>query len=144
MVATQPFQRIVAAEIDGRCLNIRYRQNQFHRLQSSLVQNIEQIKDAIAADSGNSEEEVRAEICLAFKEIRTHYASLDLKKDLEEEYRVANGKDNYDGKRGAGIVYIVPASHTMFFSVVAALSAAIAAGNCVILEVGSTPSTYLA
>ncbi|OJI81685.1 hypothetical protein ABZX51_002027 [Aspergillus tubingensis] len=138
MVATQPFQRIVAAEIDGRCLNIRYRQNQFHRLQSSLVQNIEQIKDAIAADSGNSSEEVRAEICLAFKEIRTHYASLDLKKDLEKEYRVANGKDNYDGKRGAGIVYIVPASHTMFFSVVAALSAAIAAGNCVILELTKT------
>ncbi|GKZ82234.1 hypothetical protein AnigIFM56816_007042 [Aspergillus niger] len=134
MVATQPFQRIVAAEIDGRCQNIRYRQNQFHSLQSALVQNIEQIKEAIAADSGNSPEEVRAEICLAFKEIRTHYASLDLKKDLEEEYRVANGKDNYDGKRGVGIVYIVPSSHTMFFSVVAALSAAIAAGNCVILE----------
>ncbi|CAK96585.1 uncharacterized protein An07g01400 [Aspergillus niger] len=134
MVATQPFQRIVAAEIDGRCQNIRYRQNQYHSLQSALVQNIEQIKEAIAADSGNSPEEVRAEICLAFKEIRTHYASLDLKKDLEEEYRVANGKDNYDGKRGVGIVYIVPSSHTMFFSVVAALSAAIAAGNCVILE----------
>ncbi|PYH67389.1 uncharacterized protein BO88DRAFT_369003 [Aspergillus vadensis CBS 113365] len=138
MVATQPFQRIIAAEIDGRCLNIRYRQNQFHRLQSILVQNIEQIKDAIAADSGNSSEEVRAEICLALKEIRTHYASLDLKKDLEEEYRVANGKDNYDGKRGVGIVYIVPSSHTMFFSVVAALSAAIAAGNCVILELTKT------
>ncbi|GKZ29206.1 hypothetical protein AbraIFM66950_003645 [Aspergillus brasiliensis] len=134
MVATQPFQRIVAAEIDGRCQTIRYRQNQFHRLQSGLVQNIEQINDAIAADSGNTPEEVRAEICLAFKEIRTHYASLDLKKDLEQEYRVANGKDNHDGKRGVGIVYIVPSSHTMFFSVVAALSAAIAAGNCVILE----------
>ncbi|PYI09812.1 aldehyde dehydrogenase PutA [Aspergillus sclerotiicarbonarius CBS 121057] len=134
MVATQPFQRILAAEIDGRCQNIRYRQNQFHRLQSVLVQNIDQIKDAIAADSGHSEEEVRAEICLAIKEIRTHYASLDLKKDLEVEYRVAHGKDNLDGKRGVGIVYIVPGSHTLFFSAVAALSATIAAGNCVILE----------
>ncbi|OOF94941.1 hypothetical protein ASPCADRAFT_397666 [Aspergillus carbonarius ITEM 5010] len=134
MVTTQPFQRIIAAEIDGRCQNIRYRQNQFHRLQSGLVQNIDEIKDAIVADSGHSLEEVRAEICLAIKEIRTHYASLDLKKDLEVEYRVANGKDNTDGKRGVGIVYIVPCSHTIFFSVVAALSAAIAAGNCVILE----------
>ncbi|RAK97979.1 aldehyde dehydrogenase PutA [Aspergillus ibericus CBS 121593] len=134
MVTIQPFQRIIAAEIDGRCQNIRYRQNQFHRLQSVLVQNIDLIKDAIAADSGHSEEEVRAEICLAVKEIRTHYASLDLKKDLEVEYRVAHGKDNTDGRRGVGIVYVVPCSHTMFFSVIAALSAAIAAGNCVILE----------
>ncbi|PWY96204.1 aldehyde dehydrogenase PutA [Aspergillus sclerotioniger CBS 115572] len=134
MVTTQPFPRLLAAEIDGRCQNIRYRQNQFHRLQSALVQNIDQIKDAIAVDSGHSSEEVRAEICLAIKEIRTHYASLDLKKDLEVEYRVANGRDNTDGKRGVGIVYIVPCSHTMFFSVLAALSAAVAAGNCVVLE----------
>ncbi|PYH96517.1 aldehyde dehydrogenase PutA [Aspergillus ellipticus CBS 707.79] len=134
MVAPQLFPRIVAAEIDGRCQNIRYRQNQFHRLKSAVVQHIDQIRDAIAADSGHSPEEVRAEICLAVKEIRTHYASLDLKKDLEVEYRVANGKDSPDGRRGVGIVYVVPCTHTLFFSVVSALSAAMAAGNCVILE----------
>ncbi|RAL07223.1 uncharacterized protein BO97DRAFT_464504 [Aspergillus homomorphus CBS 101889] len=134
MVAPQYFPRIISAEIDGRTQNIRYRQNQFHRLQSALVQHVDQIKDALLADSGHAPEEVRAEICLALKELRTHYASLDLTKDLEEEYRVAHGKDNRDGKRGAGIVYIVPCTHTMFFSIVSALSAALAAGNCVILE----------
>ncbi|PYH48926.1 uncharacterized protein BP01DRAFT_420657 [Aspergillus saccharolyticus JOP 1030-1] len=134
MVAPQYFPRIIAAQIDGRTQNIRYRQNQFHRLQSALVQHVDQIKDALLTDSGHAPEEVRAEICLALKELRTHYASLDLSKDLEEEYRVAHGKDNRDCKRGAGIVYIVPCTHTMFFSVISALSAALAAGNCIILE----------
>ncbi|GES64003.1 aldehyde dehydrogenase PutA [Aspergillus terreus] len=138
MVSSQPFSRIFSAEIDGRCQNIRYRQNQLHRLQSALVQHVEDLREAIQKDSDNSAEEVQAEICLALSEIRTHYLPLSLEKDLEQEYRVANGKDNADGKRGAGIVYIVPCSHTMFYSIISALSASIAAGNCVILELAQT------
>ncbi|KAL4876677.1 Aldehyde/histidinol dehydrogenase [Aspergillus karnatakaensis] len=134
MVAPQPFARLFAAEIDGRAQTIRYRQGQFHRLQSSLVQHIDKIKNAIQTDSGHAVEEVQAEICLALKEIRTHYLSLNLDEDLEKEYRVANGKDNVDAARGIGIVYIIPSTHTMFFSVISALSAAMAAGNCIILE----------
>ncbi|KAL2847327.1 Aldehyde/histidinol dehydrogenase [Aspergillus pseudodeflectus] len=134
MVSPQPFARLVAAEIDGRAHNIRYRQSQFHRLQSALVQHIDQIRNALQTDSSNAPEEIQAEICLALKEIRTHYLSLNMQEDLENEYRVTRGKDNQDATRGSGIVYIIPATHTMFFSVVSALSAAIAAGNCVILE----------
>ncbi|KAI9930236.1 hypothetical protein ASPWEDRAFT_35534 [Aspergillus wentii DTO 134E9] len=134
MVSAQPFPRLTSAEIDGRTQNIRYRQTQFHRLQTTLALHIERLKEAIQTDSGHSTEEIQAEICLAFKEIRTHYLSLDLEKDVEAEYRVVHGKDNVDGKRGTGIVYIVPCTHTMFFSVISAMSAAIAAGNCVIVE----------
>jgi acyl-CoA reductase-like NAD-dependent aldehyde dehydrogenase len=139
MVSSQ-FSRLLAAEIDGRTQNTRYRQNEFHRLQSALSQHIDEIQDAIHKDSGNGPEEVRAELCLALKEIRTHYLTLSLEKDLEEEYRVVAGKDNADAKRGAGIVYIVPSTHTMFYSIVSALSAALAAGNCIILEVDLTLS----
>ncbi|KAL5356822.1 Aldehyde/histidinol dehydrogenase [Aspergillus floccosus] len=138
MVSSQPFSRILSAEIDGRCHNIRYRQSQLHRLQAALVQHVEELRETIRKDSDNSAEEVQAEICLALSEIRTHYLSLSLEKDLEQEYRVANGKDNADRKRGAGIVYIVPCSHTMFYSIISALSAALAAGNCVILELAQT------
>ncbi|KAL4865537.1 hypothetical protein BDV12DRAFT_211030 [Aspergillus spectabilis] len=134
MVYSQPFARIAAAEIDGRTHNIRYRQTQFHRLQSALVQQIDRIKNALQMDSGNVAEEVQAEICLALKEVRTHYLSLNLEEDLEKEYRVAKGRDNADAVRGTGIVYIIPGTHTMFFSVISALSAALAAGNCIILE----------
>ncbi|EAW20800.1 uncharacterized protein NFIA_113300 [Aspergillus fischeri NRRL 181] len=133
MVSSQ-FSRLLAAEIDGRTQNTRYRQNEFHRLQSAVSQHIDEILDAIQKDSGNGPEEVRAELCLALKEIRTHYLTLNLEKDLEDEYRVVAGKDNTDARRGAGIVYIVPSTHTMFYSIVSALSAALVAGNCIILE----------
>ncbi|KAF7131374.1 hypothetical protein CNMCM5793_004545 [Aspergillus hiratsukae] len=133
MVSSQ-FSRLLAAEIDGRTQNTGYLQNEFHRLQSALSQHIDEIQDAIQKDSGNRPEEVRAELCLALKEIRTHYLTLSLEKDLEEEYRVVAGEDNAGATRGAGIVYIVPSTHTMFYSIVSALSAALAAGNCIILE----------
>lgn len=129
--------RILAANIDGRTQNTRYRQTQFHRLQSVLVEHISEIQDAIRADSGHSCQEVRAEVALALQELRTHYLSLSLEKDLEVEYRIANGKDNLDGWRGVGIVYIEPCMHTFFFSVISALTAALAAGNCVVLEVSN-------
>ena len=127
--------RIVAANIDGRTQNTRYRQGQFHRLQSVLVKHVAEIQDALHSDSGHSPQEIRAEVVLALQELRTHYVSLSLEKDLEIEYRIAHGKDNADGSRGAGIVYIVPCTHTLFFSVLSALTAALAAGNCIVLEV---------
>lgn len=127
--------RILTANIDGRTQNTRYRQAEFHRLQSTLVEHLAEIQDAIRADSGHTQQEIRAEVVLALQELRTHYTSLSLTKDLEVEYRIAQGRDNVDGWRGAGIVYIVPCVHTLFFSVISALTAALAAGNCIVLEV---------
>ncbi|KAK1142487.1 hypothetical protein N8T08_007849 [Aspergillus melleus] len=141
MVATHPFPRLLAASIDGRCHNTRYRQSQFQRLQSAFVQHLEELKESIRSDSGHTAEEASAEICLALQELRTHYLSLDLDRDLEIEYRIANGKSNLEGRRGVGIVYIVPSTHTLFFSVISALSAAMAAGNCVIVELTQTTMT---
>lgn len=133
------FARILAANVDGRTQNTRYRQAQFHRLQSVLVEHVAEIQDAIRADSGHTQQEIRAEIVLALQELRTHYTSLSLQKDLEVEYRIANGQDNPDNVAGVGIVYIVPSIHTLFFSVISALTAALAAGNCIVLEVGIVP-----
>ncbi|KAJ5622652.1 hypothetical protein N7528_005884 [Penicillium herquei] len=135
------FSRIQTANIDGRTQNTRYRQAQFQRLQSALVEHIADIQDAIRADSGHTQQEVRAEVVLALQEIRTHYGALSLSKDLEVEYQIAQGKDNLGGARGAGIVYIVPCLHTLFFSVVSALAAALAAGNCIVLELPQTTMT---
>jgi acyl-CoA reductase-like NAD-dependent aldehyde dehydrogenase len=130
--------RILAANIDGRTQNTRYRQSQFQKLQSTLVTHVAEIQDAILSDSSHTRTEVRAEVIFAMQEIRTHFSSLSLEKDLEAEYRVSHGKDNSDRTRGAGIVYIVPSAHTLFFSVISALSAALAAGNCIVLEVISS------
>ncbi|KAJ5683597.1 hypothetical protein N7462_006762 [Penicillium macrosclerotiorum] len=130
--------RIRAANLDGRTQNTRYRQSQFHRLQSALVERIADIQDAIRTDSGHTRLEVRAEVVLALQELRTHYTSMSLHKDLDAEYRIANGRDNSDNARGVGIVYIVPSTHTLFFSVISALAAALAAGNCIVLELPQT------
>ncbi|KGO71716.1 Aldehyde dehydrogenase, N-terminal [Penicillium italicum] len=130
--------QIVAGNIDGRTANIRYRQKEFHRLQNSILENLNEFKEAIADDSGHTPEEVQTEVTLALKEIHTHYASLNVARSLEVEYRIANGKDNRDQKRGAGIVYVIPSQHTLFYSVIAALSAALAAGNSFVLELPKT------
>ncbi|OJJ47358.1 hypothetical protein ASPZODRAFT_159248 [Penicilliopsis zonata CBS 506.65] len=131
---------ISAGKIDGRTQNVRYRQTQFHRLYDSIVRHLADLEEAIAADSDHTAGEVQAEIFLALHEIRTHYASLDLPASLEREYRVARGKDNGDARRGFGIVYIVPSQYTLFYSAVAAMSAALAAGNCIVLELPVSPS----
>ncbi|RDW83681.1 uncharacterized protein DSM5745_04007 [Aspergillus mulundensis] len=140
MPSPSPFPRIQASAIDGRALNTRYKQAQLHRLQSALLQNIDAIKAAIQTDSNHGAPEVQAEIVLALTEIRTHYLSLSLEKDLENEYRVANGQDNPDAARpaGSGIAYILPSTHTMFFGIIAAVSAAIVGGCCIVLELTRT------
>lgn len=127
--------QLVAGNIDGRAANIRYRQKEFHCLQNAILANLNDIRQAITEDSGHTREEVQAEVILALKEIHTHYASLDVARSLEVEYRIANEKDNIHQRRGTGIVYIIPSQHTLFYSVIAALSAALAAGNCIIVEV---------
>lgn len=129
--------RIIAASIDGRTQNTRYRQTQFHSLQNTLLKHTTELQNAIRTDSGHNSQEVKAEVILALQEIRAHYGTLDLKKDLEAEYSIANGKDNLDASIGYGIVYIAPCTHTLFFSVISALAAALAAGTCVVLEVNS-------
>ncbi|KAL4749107.1 hypothetical protein BDW72DRAFT_205045 [Aspergillus terricola var. indicus] len=136
MPSPSPYPRIRASAIDGRALNTRYKQAQLQRLQSALLQHIQRVKAAIQTDTSHDAGEVQAEIVLALTELRTHYLSLSLQQDLENEYLVVKGKDNPNATRpaGSGIVYLVPSTHTMFFGVVSALSAAIVGGCCVILE----------
>ncbi|KAE8154444.1 aldehyde dehydrogenase PutA [Aspergillus avenaceus] len=131
---------VVAGNIDGRANNVRYRQRQFHSLQNTILQHADGLKSAIAQDSGHTTEEVETEVCLALGEIRSHYSSLDFEKSIEAEYHVANGQDNLAQRRGVGIVYIIPSGHTVFFSTIAAVAAALAAGNCIIIEVPQTTS----
>ncbi|KAL4975279.1 Aldehyde/histidinol dehydrogenase [Aspergillus desertorum] len=136
MPSPSPFPRIRASAIDGRALNTRYKQTQLQHLQSALLRQVQSVKAAIQTDTNHDAGEIQAEIILALTELRTHYLSLSLERDLEQEYRVANGKDNPDAARpgASGIVYVVPSTHDMFVGVIAATSAAIVGGCCVILE----------
>lgn len=114
---------------------IYHRQEQLERLCKTLIDHVNEIKDAISTDYGHSPAEVAVEYHLALTTIKKYYAQLKPKEVHEEEYLIANGNDASDRRVPAGIVYIEPAQHTMFYSIVVPLAAAFSTGNCVILLV---------
>jgi len=132
---TELFPRLRAAAIDGRAHNVFYRQVQLERLSQALTNNASKLRDAIATDYGHSPAEVAVELNLAISAIRRDYATLEPKAAHQEEYLIASGEDAPNSRRPAGIVYIEPCTHTLLYSVVTPLSAAIAAGNCVVVLV---------
>ena len=131
------FAELRAAAIDGRTHNIYYRQHQLEALHTALINNATEIKEAIAADYDHSPAEVAVEIHLALSALKQSYETLQPVKAHAEEYLLASGNDAPTSKIPAGIAYIEPCTHTLFFSVVAPLSAAIAAGSCAIVLVSA-------
>lgn len=130
----QALERIQSAVIDGRTENVRFRQGQLQALHKTLREEGSSICRALTQDSPSSAIEVDSEFYLALDAVRHFYDTLDFDKELQQEYNVANGKDNKDRRVGAGLVIIRPTTHTRFYSIVNPLAAAISAGNCVILE----------
>ncbi|KAK4986145.1 hypothetical protein LTR50_005517 [Elasticomyces elasticus] len=138
-----PFARVRAAAIDSRLANVLKRQEELERLHQTLVRNGSAITDAIIHDSGHTPAEAAVEYHLALSTVKEQYASLRPAQQLEDEYRIARGADAPDRREAGGIVYIVPTQHTIFFSVVAPLSAALAAGNCVVIQLENNLRTLL-
>ncbi|KAF9698765.1 hypothetical protein EKO04_003265 [Ascochyta lentis] len=125
-----------ATALTARCHNSFFRQKQLKSLHDAVRQDSNTIKDAIKSDTRVSEQEATAEVALALDLIKEYYSSINPAKELVEEYRVTNGKDALDQANPWGVVYIEPQqTHTPFYSVIAPLSAALAAGNCVALKI---------
>lgn len=125
-----------ATALTGRCHNAFFRQKQLKFLHDTLRSHSGAITDAIKQDTHVLEEEAVTEVALSLTVVKEHYDSIDVKKELESEYRVTNGKDASDRREPMGVVYIEPQrNHTPFFAAIAPLSAALAAGNCVALKV---------
>lgn len=127
--------RIVAASIDQRAHNVRYRQTQLHLLHRFLRQNASTICDLIAKDSEYSTEETELEFFATMKSIAILYQQLDFDAALDDEYAVARNQSTLQNRTPHGIVLIRPSSFNLFFSLFSALAAALAAGNCVVIEV---------
>jgi aldehyde dehydrogenase (NAD+) len=128
--------QLEATALTARCHNSFFRQKQLKSLHDALRQDSNTIKDAIKSDTRVSEQEATAEVALSLDLVKEHYASINPAKELEEEYRLSKGKDARDQTQPWGVVYIEPQqNHTPFFSIITTLSAALAAGNCVILKV---------
>lgn len=129
-------ERLQMSVADGRTENGRYRQGQLQALHRILREEAGQICSALSAGSrSSSSAEVEAEYYLAMNAVRHFYDGLDFEGELKEEYSVVRGKDNLSRRVGVGLVVIRPTAHTRLYSVVTPLAAAIAAGNCIVVEV---------
>ena len=124
-----------AAVIDRRTENVRWRQNEFQRLHAALREKVDVICEAISKDASSSIADSQKEFYLTMDAIRQSYETLDFDRLLKEEYSIKDGKDNLSRRVGLGLVVIRPTRHTRFYSILTPLVAAIAAGNCVLLEV---------
>lgn len=129
------FDRIRAAAVDGRAHNVFYRQTQLERLCRTLIDSGDEIREAIATDYDHTPSEITVELNLTLESVKRDYALLHPKRALEEEFLIAANKDAPNNRIPVGMVYIEPTTHTLFHSTVVPLSAAIAAGNCIILLV---------
>ena len=134
-MSSSPFAALQAAAIDGRTHSIYYRQYQLEALHQALLSNSSSIQQAIAVDTEHTPAEIAIEIHLTLQSLKASYETLQPTKALADEYLIASGKDAPSNRVPAGIAYIEPCTHTLLYSVVAPLSAAIAAGNCVIVLV---------
>jgi hypothetical protein len=130
--------RILAARNDGRAEGIRYRQDQLQQLHGKVLSLQREIREALVKDSGFTAAECDTEFLLALEALREDYNSLDLKESLEDEYRVANDKSSPQHSVASGVVLIRPSRIFLFYSVITTVSAALGAGNGVILELGPT------
>lgn len=129
------FPRITASHIEGNAHSVRFRQHQFHKLHSVLVSSKPQLVKALIADNGYTDPEAEYEFSLTLSDLRKMYESVDFEDELASSLAVQRGQDSLLRKRGLGIVYIRPErSKSSLYAVLSPLCAALAAGNCIIVE----------
>lgn len=127
--------RLLDTVIDGRAQNVYYRKDQLQSLNKALLDAKSEILDAIGLDSKHTTTEAWIEFYLSVRALKTCHDSLIPSKLQQEEYSIANEIDAAHSREAVGIVYVEPTSHTILYSTLVAVCAAIAAGNCVIVVV---------
>ena len=137
MSASASLKRIESGNIDGRARGPRYIQSQLASLYNVLAANRQELREALSSEEHVTEVEVELELHLALDTVRQHYDNFDFEAEINAEYSVVRGDDAPERRLAHGIVYLAPSSHTLLYSVMSPLSAAITAGNCVVVKVGS-------
>lgn len=142
MTATEQLDTALAhvqsAAIDGRMRNTRTRQKQLSSLFKSLTEHSNSFVDAMQKEDNLSREEANIVVSAMLLEVRQHYENIDFEKELAQEYSVRWDKSWIDRRVAARLVYIIPQDFTKGFNVFSALSAAIEAGSCCVVEVRYT------
>ena len=126
---------LLAAALDGRGRNARYRQNQLYFLHSMLRNNSDKARAAISEDTSCTEAEIDMELGMSMEAVKKLYDGISFEKSMEDEFRVVRKKDDMERRVPYGIVLLRPMVHTRFFCVVSVIASAFATGNGVLLEV---------
>ncbi|KAF2003490.1 ALDH-like protein [Amniculicola lignicola CBS 123094] len=131
--------RLQATASTAQCQNSFFRLENLKAVHDILRTNVTTLKEAIIKDTKVSDAEAVVEIAQTLSIIKQHYRSIKVTEGIEEEYKVANGKDAPSRRVPWGVVFIEPQwRHTPFLSVVSTVSAALVAGNCVALKFENT------
>jgi acyl-CoA reductase-like NAD-dependent aldehyde dehydrogenase len=130
------FSRLLAAHIDGRATSVRYRQQQLQRLHRALASNKETLVHALVLDNGITKTEAYFEYAYALSELSEVYESINFGAELLASRSLEVPRFGIHRKRGMGLVYIkTDRTMSSIYSVTSPLGAALAAGNCIIVEV---------
>jgi acyl-CoA reductase-like NAD-dependent aldehyde dehydrogenase len=124
-----------AAVADERLQNVRYRQDQLRKLHANLASLATQFVDALVEENGSQSQDAEHEVAQALTSCKAQFDTLNFEQSVADEYRVSRGLDFEHNRIALGIVHITPSHFTPFFTTVASLSAALAAGNCTLIKV---------
>ncbi|EFX04732.1 aldehyde dehydrogenase [Grosmannia clavigera kw1407] len=139
--ASLPFPRLQDALIEGRLANVFYRRDQLRHLQEGLVRQKDALQAATVQDGSSTVPEALAELYLTLTAVKQYHDGLKPAGPdglIAAEYRITHGRDAADAQERVGIAVIVPQRHTLVYSVVVPLAAAIAAGNCAVVVLEKT------
>jgi len=125
--------------IDGIAITPRFRERQLTALHKALSAARDILIHAITVDDVLTTAEATAEYLLTLNAIKNFHTRVNPKACHDDEYRVAESKDYPDRRIPYGYAYIVPASNSDLYSTIVPISAAIAAGNCVLLHENVNP-----
>jgi acyl-CoA reductase-like NAD-dependent aldehyde dehydrogenase len=125
---------IKASILDGIALTPRFRERNLASLQSTIAGARAEILDLIRQTSGATEEEALFEYLLTLNAIKTFHTNVHPQICRDAEYQIAKSKDHAGQRRPYGYVHVTLGESDGFYSVTVAVAAALAAGNCILLQ----------
>lgn len=132
-MANEAATTIQSSVVDGIALTPRFRERNLAALHRTLESARAEVVAAIRQE-GTTSEEALFQFLLTLSAINTFHGTVDPQSCQKVEYQVARSQDYPDQRRAYGYAYIVPAEADAFYSTIVAVTAALSAGNCVLVE----------
>jgi acyl-CoA reductase-like NAD-dependent aldehyde dehydrogenase len=139
---SNPVQRVLDAAVEGQARSARHIQKQLSKLHATLTKEGAAIRSAISSESKQSTAEVEVQYALALEAVAACFADSNFEKALRAEFSLSRSENAPSNSVPYSVAYIVPSTYNVVYSCVSAVTAAISAGSCVILEVRSNAEAF--